>query len=103
MSRKVVSIVGATGIQGGSVVDALIPNEYYKTRALTRNPSSDAAKSLTARGVEVVSADINDVSKLTAAVQGSSAIYTMTNFGETYSSTRSTEEAIEIEAQQGII
>lgn len=66
---KLVVVIGATGVQGGSVVAALKNNPEYKIRAITRNASSDSAKKLAAEGIEVVAADCNDVSSLKAAFQ----------------------------------
>ncbi|RAH66092.1 NmrA/HSCARG family protein [Aspergillus aculeatinus CBS 121060] len=102
MCKKLISVVGATGIQGGSVIDALLDDGTYKIRALTRNPASVAAKELARKGVEIIAADVTDISSLVTAFEGSSAIYAMTNFGEAYFTTGSPEQAIDVEAQQGI-
>ncbi|KAH8762134.1 hypothetical protein F5883DRAFT_716656 [Diaporthe sp. PMI_573] len=79
---KTVTVVGATGIQGGSIIRALLDNPKYSLRAITRNTKSDSAKSLAARGVEVVRADINDVGSLREAFAGSHAVFAVTNFFE---------------------
>ena len=68
---QIVVIVGATGAQGSSVVNAALKTGIYKVRALTRDPSSDAAKSLASKGVEVVQADLNDEKSLTEAFEAS--------------------------------
>lgn len=68
MSLKLVVIVGATGKQGGSVVDALLKSpESYTVRAVTRNISSSKAQSLVARGVEVVTGDLDNHNSLLKA------------------------------------
>lgn len=46
--------------QGGGVVDALLSQGKFQVRAISRDPSSDKAKALAQRGVEVVQADLND-------------------------------------------
>ncbi|OGM48457.1 hypothetical protein ABOM_003417 [Aspergillus bombycis] len=102
MAKKIISVVGATGVQGGSVIDALLKENVYQIRALTRNPASEAAQKLAQKGVQVVCADASDVPSLIAAFDGSSAIFAMTNFAEPYFSTGSVERAIAIEAEQGI-
>lgn len=79
---KTVTVVGATGIQGGSVIRALLDSPKYSLRAITRNPQSDAAKALAAQGVKVVRANINDVGSLREAFAGSHAIFAATNFFE---------------------
>ena len=57
---KTIAVLGATGVQGGSVVRALLKDEW-KIRAITRDVSKEAAKSLAKEeGVEVVSANIDD-------------------------------------------
>ncbi|KAL2845927.1 hypothetical protein BJY01DRAFT_213776 [Aspergillus pseudoustus] len=79
---KLAVVVGATGTQGGSVVDALLQDPTYRVRGLTRNPESDAAKALAAKGAEIVPADLNDESSLVAAFKGANAIFAITNFFE---------------------
>src|SRR5271163_4828027 len=100
---KILTIVGATGTQGLSLINAVLADKSsgYKIRGLTRNPSSEKAKALAARGIEVVAADVNDESSLVKAFQGSHAIYAVTDFFEPFSK-NSPEKAIEIEAAQGI-
>ncbi|KAL7794783.1 NAD(P)-binding protein [Trichoderma afarasin] len=80
--KKLITVVGATGAQGGSVVDYLLKNESqgYAIRAVTRSTESAAAKALAARGVEVVRADLTDTAALEAAFAGSHAIFAVTNF-----------------------
>ncbi|KAL4872916.1 hypothetical protein BDV12DRAFT_182564 [Aspergillus spectabilis] len=80
MFKKIMTVVGASGIQGGSVVTALPNNPAYSIRAITRNPQSDAAKALIDNGVEVVQADINSVNSLRSAFTGSHALFAVTNF-----------------------
>ena len=45
MTSKVITVLGATGAQGGSVLRALL-NSGYHVRALTRNANTDKAKDL---------------------------------------------------------
>jgi uncharacterized protein YbjT (DUF2867 family) len=66
---KIFSVVGATGTQGQSVIDAVLQDGKYRVRALTRNPSSEKAQTLSARGVEVVKADLNDERSLIKAFE----------------------------------
>jgi len=62
-SKRIVTVVGATGNQGGSVVDHLLADGTgdYIVRAVTRNCDTEAARDLVARGVQVVQSDLNDV------------------------------------------
>lgn len=64
---KLITVVGATGAQGGSVVASALKSGNYKVRGITRNVNSEAAKALTAQGVEMVSADANDEASLVKA------------------------------------
>lgn len=100
MARKVVSVVGATGVQGRSVIDALLKDKEYSVRAITRNTQSEKAKALASQGVEVVQADLNDVDSLIKAFKGSSAIYGATDFFEPFAK-HGPAKAVEIEIAQG--
>ena len=60
MTKQVVAVLGGTGLQGGGVVDALMSAGKFAVRVASRNPASDAARALAARGVEVVKADLLD-------------------------------------------
>ena len=55
-----ISVSGATGAQGKSVVNSLLDTSGFKVRALTRNLESSGAKSLQEKGCEVVKVDMND-------------------------------------------
>jgi uncharacterized protein YbjT (DUF2867 family) len=59
MSTKKILVTGATGQQGGSVINALV-GKGYSIFGMTRNPNSDRAKALAGRGVEVVAGDFRD-------------------------------------------
>lgn len=78
-TASLVTVFGATGQQGGSVVAALAADSAFKVRAVTRNPDSDKAKALPA-GVEVVKADLDDDAAVTAAVAGARFVFLVTDF-----------------------
>lgn len=83
---KLLVVVGATGGQGGSVVKAMREHSRhsFKIRGITRNTNSGKAKALSAQGIEMVAADLNDESSLVQAFQGASAIFAVTDFYETF-------------------
>ncbi|KAK4556829.1 hypothetical protein LTR86_005809 [Recurvomyces mirabilis] len=97
---RTITVVGATGTQGGSVVRALLKDPSYHVRGLTRNIQSEKAKALSQQGVEVVEANIKSVPSLKKAFEGSYAIFAVTNFFEAFPSVGK-EEAVEIEVQMG--
>ncbi|MCB1487134.1 MAG: NmrA/HSCARG family protein [Bauldia sp.] len=75
-SKRTVFVTGATGQQGGAVARALLARGH-KIRALTRNPSSDAAKALAKAGVDVREGDFNHPATLTAAATGVDTAFVM--------------------------
>lgn len=102
MSAKTVTILGATGNQGIGVLSALLQDPAkYHVRAVTRRPESDAAKSLQARGVEIVQADLNSFESLKAALAGSHVVFAVTDFFEPFAAF-GPDKAMDVEAQQGI-
>jgi len=98
---KLITVIGATGIQGGSVIAAALKSGDWKIRGVTRNVNSDTSKALASKGVEMVTADWNDESTLVKAFEGSYAIYAVTDYWAGFM-TQSVEELIDIEARQGI-
>lgn len=66
---KILTVVGGTGTQGLSLINAALADRTYKIRALTRNTSSEKSQALAARGVEVVRADVNDEQSLIKAFE----------------------------------
>ncbi|KAJ7770031.1 hypothetical protein B0H16DRAFT_1881825 [Mycena metata] len=77
-SARIVSVFGATGIQGSAVVGALLKQGTFTPRAITRNPDSEASQKLKARGVEVAQANSLDKASLVRALRGSEAVYAVT-------------------------
>ncbi|WP_030462327.1 NmrA/HSCARG family protein [Kitasatospora sp. NRRL B-11411] len=62
-----IAVFGATGQQGGAVVDALL-HHGARVRALVRDPQSDRAQALAARGVELAAVRTDDPASLAAAL-----------------------------------
>ena len=77
--RDPVAVLGATGQQGGRVVDALL-EAGAPVRALVRDPASPAAQALEARGVALVTADQEDGDSLARGLDGTAALFFMTTF-----------------------
>lgn len=68
-SPRLVVVIGATGMQGGSVISALSKDPSYKLQTITCNPSSGAAKKLEAHGIGVIAGDLKDLASLKAAFE----------------------------------
>ncbi|KAM7187084.1 hypothetical protein V8F33_011418 [Rhypophila sp. PSN 637] len=100
---KIIAVTGATGAQGGGVVNIMKKTAGWKVRAITRNTDSDAAKKLAQEeNVEVVKADFDDETSLRAAFEGVSAIFAVTNWWEALFQQKTQHEAGEIEERHGM-
>uniref|UniRef100_A0A060TD84 ARAD1D41052p n=1 Tax=Blastobotrys adeninivorans TaxID=409370 RepID=A0A060TD84_BLAAD len=86
MSAKLLVVTGATGNQGGSVINSILRDpelsQKYKIRAVTRNSSSSKAKELALKGVEVVEGDLDDNESINSALKGANVVFavTLTNY-----------------------
>jgi len=79
MSKKLIAVCGATGAQGGSVVNALLADGGYAIRGVTRDINSPAAQALIAKGVEMVSGQPADKASVMKAFEGAYAVFGVTN------------------------
>ena len=77
MEKKIIAVVGATGLQGKGVVNALINEGTFKVRAITRNPGKYEGNAN-----EVVQGDLTDLESLTNAFKGAHGVFVVTNFWE---------------------
>src|SRR4051812_2239111 len=93
--KKIIAVVGATGAQGGGLVEAILsdPSGGFAARAITRDPSKDKAKAVAAKGGEVVQADLDDVESLKKAFAGAYGVYAVTNFWEHFSGEKEKAQA----------
>lgn len=78
---KVFVVFGATGQQGGSIADFVINDselsKQFKVRGVTRDASKPAAKTLEQKGIEMISADADDVASLKRAMAGAHTVFAM--------------------------
>ncbi|PVH71757.1 NmrA-like family protein [Cadophora sp. DSE1049] len=85
-SKKTIAIIGATGGQGGSVVNTLLSDpkmsSEWAIRGITRDASKESSKKLASRGVEVVTGDINSKASMLAAFKDAYAVFAVTNYWE---------------------
>ncbi len=93
MTKRTLLITGATGNQGGAAIRALLKQgDDWTLRAIVRNPESERAKALQAKGVELVKGDLNDERAVTEAVKGAYGVFSVQT---------AQEEGPEVEAKQG--
>ncbi|KAJ7769126.1 hypothetical protein DFH07DRAFT_880539 [Mycena maculata] len=78
MASRIVSVFGATGLQGSAVIKTLLKDGTFVPRAITRNPDAEAAQKLNQSGVEVVKGDSLDKASLVNALRGSEAVFAVT-------------------------
>lgn len=71
---RLILVVGATGTQGGAVLDALL-QQGKKVRALCRSTSKGEA--LAARGVDIVVGSFDDYDSLVKAAKGTSGVFSI--------------------------
>lgn len=78
---RLITVYGATGSQGGSVIASLLENKTsgFALRGTTRSPESSKAADLKSKGVEVVKADGFVKSQAVDAFKGSWAVFINTN------------------------
>ncbi len=93
--KQVVAVVGATGMQGGGLVRAILADRTagMTVRALTRDVNSDKAKELARLGAEVVAADVHDVESLKRAFAGTYGAFCVTFFWAHFSPEKEFAEA----------
>ncbi len=93
--KKIIAVVGATGAQGGGLVRAILADtsDEFAARALTRNVNSDKAKQLAQLGVEVVTADIDNLESLKNAFKGAYGAFCVTAFWEHFSAEKEVAQA----------
>ncbi|KXT17168.1 hypothetical protein AC579_316 [Pseudocercospora musae] len=83
-NKKTLLIFGATGNQGGSIIDLVLKrpdlSSKYALRGITRDPNSPKSESLSKQGVEMAKADLDDISSLKTAMEGVYGVFGVTDF-----------------------
>ncbi|KAG6042121.1 hypothetical protein E4U41_005669 [Claviceps citrina] len=83
---NLLTVFGATGNQGGSVIRAVLADESlsreFTIRGVTRDVNKPAAQALAAQGVEMVQADMSSPQQALPAVQNAHTVFLATNFWE---------------------
>lgn len=78
-ARPLILVTGATGTQGGAVARELLKRDF-EVRGLTRNPDSEASKTLEELGAKMVKGDYDDPASLAAAMDGVYGVFAVTLF-----------------------
>jgi uncharacterized protein YbjT (DUF2867 family) len=94
-TKKIITVFGATGAQGGGLVRAIATdtNSEFTVRAVTREPNSDKAKALAAMGAEVVYGDLGDAASVHKALEGAYGAFFVTFFWAHFSPDQEKAEA----------
>ncbi|MEX5708392.1 NmrA/HSCARG family protein [Parafrankia sp. FMc6] len=75
-AAKVILVTGATGRQGGAAAARLLA-AGWPVRALTRDPTSAAARRLAEAGAQVIVGDLDDRGSLDAAAEGAHGVFSV--------------------------
>ncbi|GAA1011630.1 nucleotide-diphosphate-sugar epimerase [Acrocarpospora pleiomorpha] len=89
---KVITVLGATGTQGGAVARALLADGEFTVRAVTRNAASPKAQTLAGLGADVVEATLTDEGSLRRVFEGAYGAFLVTPYWEHRSPTRELAE-----------
>ena len=94
-TKKIITIFGATGAQGGGLARAILNDKQseFAVRAVTRNPDSDAAKALAQAGAEIVTADLGHPESVYKAMEGAYGAFCVTFFWSHFSPEQEMAEA----------
>jgi uncharacterized protein YbjT (DUF2867 family) len=84
ISKKIILVTGATGAQGGSVAKALLNENKFAVRILTRNAKSPKALALQEAGAEIAEGDLDDIQSLLTAMKDVYGVFGVTSFWEHY-------------------
>jgi uncharacterized protein YbjT (DUF2867 family) len=89
---KVITVLGATGTQGGAVARVLLADGEFAVRAVTRDAASPKAQALAGLGAHVVEATLTDEGSLRRAFDGAYGAFLVTPYWEHRSPTRELAE-----------
>lgn len=77
-AKKTIVVCGATGKQGGAVLDALLESGNWNIVALSRDVNGQKAEEIRKKNVPVIQADLMDRDSLIKAFNGAYGVYGMT-------------------------
>lgn len=103
-NKKIITVFGATGAQGGGLVRAILADKSgeFAVRAVTRDANSEKAKALAQLGAELVVANIDDTAGIRQSLEGAYGAFFVTFFWDHFSAEKEKEEVANfIEAAKG--
>ncbi|WPO84160.1 NmrA family NAD(P)-binding protein [Chryseobacterium sp. JJR-5R] len=77
IQKPVILVAGASGLQGGAVIEALLEKGEFAIRAIVIETDSPEVKVLAAKNVELVKTTFDDLEGLTKAAQGVVGVFSM--------------------------
>ena len=97
MNKKTIAVIGATGLQGNGIVNALVNEGAFNIRAITRNPEKYSGKAH-----EVVFGDLNNLQSLKDAFKNAYGVFVVTNFWEGADEIAQGKNAVDAAKEAGI-
>jgi uncharacterized protein YbjT (DUF2867 family) len=97
MNKKIIAVIGATGSQGNGVVNALVNEDVFNVRAVTRNPGK-----YTGKAHELVFGDLNNLHSLKDAFKNAYGVFVVTNFWEGADEIAQAKNAVDAAKAAGI-
>jgi uncharacterized protein YbjT (DUF2867 family) len=94
---KTIAVFGATGNQGGSVIQSLTKTGLYHLRAITRNSTSEKARELSKlHNVTIVEADLNDNESVDNALKNCYGVFLVTDFSAHFKRNQEANQGINV-------
>ena len=78
VDKKTIVVCGATGKQGGAVLNALDENGHWNIVAISRDVDGEKAQEIRKRGISVIEADLMNKASLIKAFKDAYGVYGMT-------------------------
>ena len=97
MGKKTIVVIGATGLQGKSVVNELANHDDFHVLAITRNPDKYKGAAH-----ETVKADLKDIASLKSAFKDAYGVFAVTNFWEGADEVAQGKNAINAAKEAGV-
>lgn len=69
-SLPIIFVIGATGVQGGSVAKSLLESKKWAVNALVRDVNSSASLTLKSLGAQLIQGDWDNLSAIEEAASG---------------------------------